>query len=393
MDDDMVQISAQEFFRSKNVSPFIMFRPKCRHLFELPHELIIEIFTYMYMYQEPRNKKNVMISKQWYQFAWSVLVRDLVLNPNQLVRLTNNHHALHKVQPHVVTVNVTIWGYEHVALHSLGGWMLDLVYRYHIKVNEAVDRLINTLRHSPRLRSFWMRVNQSWLDPITLQGLVESPFYCEIPVASEGELPVAMSKPPLVFPVDKVLLTNITELALDTGFDYCKSSPRHICCLINSHFQSLKTLRYRSRNICPDLLKPPADNGRQLKLGQIIINLDVPEDRDVERGHQGYQQSHHAQACFYYQRPAIRAQRPLDGILTLRSEIKRALKKLIPHMRDPEMVRLIYRNHEPTTTLFPGNNHRRVFALDVLTNKRIMLSWERYDWAWTAGEWEQDPTE
>ncbi|KAK3998069.1 hypothetical protein QBC44DRAFT_386300 [Cladorrhinum sp. PSN332] len=383
--DDLIEISAAEFWSSiwakrKPGHDLNLVRRKCRHLFDLPTELVLETFSYLEPKTFREGLETLTISKQWYEFAWPMLIRDLDLTADKLVYLTHNPAILDRIKPHVVAVKVVIDGYEHFALHGSPSAslsipdMLRLVGKYHTRVNHSLRALMAMLRQSPRLRSVDVRVHEVRTHS-TLKALfnrrpwrVKEHRHVLKPAPSKWS-----ESPPLLFAIP--FGSRITDLTLDTGFDYCKFSAglKHVCSVINSQLPSLRSLRYRTRYICPLLLEIP-EKEPQLKLKEVIINLDVPEDPWV-RGR--YKDEHHARPCKCYRAQPRR--NALDAAIELRQLIKTKLTELATRMKTPQMVRLIYLDEI----------RYRAYAHDILTDKRMMLKWKEYDWDYAQGNWAQ----
>lgn len=186
----------------------------------------------------------LLVSKSWYKLAEPVLLKDLVLNANQLRQIPEK--ALEKLTFFLQRLTIDM---EHTP-----DWHTD---------DELNDGFSQLLPRCVRLTAFALRA-PSHFDP-------------DKPLAPVTKYLGSWSPIGLF---DTLHLSTISDLVIDTcGSEFQRGV--HICPRIALKIPSLRSIRLRMHNICPRVL----ELAHESKIESIIINLSLKEH---DRFHAGF---------------------------------------------------------------------------------------------------------
>jgi hypothetical protein len=163
----------------------------------------------------------------------------------------------------------------------------------------------------------------------------------------------------LYAPTIRAILSTKNLTILD--LDLCGILPRrrkgncHICTSVAALLATLRRLRLRLREICPDALNPP-EHDAKIRLNEVLVNLSLSRESPLTRS------AIHARRCG----PSSRG-----GSLHLIADMEQQAALLTTQMAAPKMARAL--THVPT---IPEVEMR---AFDILTLKTFRLAADA-DW-------------
>jgi hypothetical protein len=225
---------------------------------KLPPELLLDILSYLGTEFFIQDIQRLAISKQWYDTAMRVFLRDLHFTTRSLERFTKDETVLMGSQPYVATVKLYLAAFNDVlpCPQTDDHPEHELIYKWTDQLNSSLEKLAAALQRCPHMWSLSVVARE--------------------PLHSMGNAMVAL------------LSVNLTSLDFDTASsDHSSYGPREddvdLCRCINALLPTLRRLRCRMDCICESLLEtPPQDT--PLKLEEVIVNLSISGLSDITTG-------------------------------------------------------------------------------------------------------------
>lgn len=310
-------------------------------LLQLPPEILLQVLCLVGSDFFAASVDRLSVSKQWFDIAYPVFLGDVTLTSKALDRLFSQpikQSTLDSLQRHAGAVQMKLRGFDQwqevsanseVSVRDISKWTARL--------EENLGRLSTLLTGSTRLKV------------LAVQAMPEL-HNTGLSTSRRSYLSLGS--------VDKLLLAdNVTSLDIDfggTALSSRRGSHLHLCEAINVRLPSLRRLRCRLCQICPEILSIDPD-AHYDNLEEVIINLSLSEMTPVEAA---------------YRYPArCNSQRNFTHLLAALEE-RAAL--LAERMRTVKMVRLI--SHSLPSM--------QICAFDALTGRRMRLK--------SLQEWDAD---
>lgn len=313
-------------------------------LLQLPPEILLEVLCHVGSDFFAASVDRLSVSKQWFDIAYPVFLEDVTLTSKALDCLFSRpvkQSTLDGLQRHAGAVQMKLRGFDQWQDASAGAANAEVsvrdISKWTARLEENLGRLSTLLTGSTRLKMLAVQA----MPELQNTGLSTS----RRSYLSLGS-------------VDKLLLAdNVTSLDIDVGGTALSSrrgSHLHLCEAINMRLPTLRRLRCRLCQICPEILSIDPD-AHYDNLEEVIINLSLSEMTPVEAA---------------YRYPArCNSQRNFTHLI---AALEERASLLAERMRTVKMVRLI--SHSLPSM--------QICAFDALTGRRMRLK--------SLQEWDAD---
>ncbi|KAK4160663.1 hypothetical protein QBC43DRAFT_303581 [Cladorrhinum sp. PSN259] len=307
-------------------------------LFQLPPEVIIQIFDLVGSSYFQSDLSRLRVCKQWSEFARTACFRDFHLTRQQLPRLitapessrqlvSNNIERLYlKLKPLEDWDSPNLWNQTVEELQVLAVWADEL----NLLLVDLANKIIKEAR---KLRNLRIQATTGLQVPPP-----ESCGYLYLDTLNT--LLVSASN---LTSLDLDLIGTRLESDLYKGF-------QHVCPTIAALLPTLQCLRLRLRTICADVLKLAQDHSNsRVRLNKLLVNLSLSYESPVITA------ATHSQCCG--------SSSPTGGFLQLKEDLEKQAQTLVAYMAAPKMVRIL--THVP--------HPMALRAFDALTGRTIQL--------------------
>lgn len=317
----------------------------------LSQEIWVNILSHVGTAYFRQDLRRLTVSRKWYNIAWPVLFQDCEFTSESLVTFLGkckNRGFRELIQRYLQSVHLSLNGFTSRRLPSSSpstgpsdpsvptddAETRQNAWEWTGQLGDNQIKLADILKGCKKLHSLGLVAMPEGRDPVV--GLTDRPYLMSLPLWS--------------------LLgsnSNITSLIFDTGGSSIipvikGGETSHLCAKISQMYPNLRQLRCRMNMICPEVLAPPEDS-QDLPLEEVIINLRLKEnDGALGRPSQ----------CFSRRR---RVGSQLAALL------EKAAKDLVPCLRNPRMIRIMY----PALDMYTSDPE--VHCYNALTGERRRL--------------------
>lgn len=329
----------------------------------LSQEIWVNILSHVGTAYFRQDVRRLTVSRKWYNIAWPVLFQDCEFTSESLVTFLGkckDKGFRELIQRYLQSVHLSLNGFTSTKLPSSSpstdpsdpsvptndAETRQNAWEWTGQLGDNQVKLADILKGCKKLHSLGLVAKPEGRDPDV--GLTDRPYLMLLPLWS---LLASTS--------------NVTSLIFDTGgssiIPILKGGETshlctHLCAKISQMYPNLRQLRCRMNTICPKVLTPPEDS-KDLPLEEVVINLRLKED-DGALGRPSQ--------CFSSRR---RVGSQLAALL------EKAAKDLVPYLRNPKMVRLMY----PALDMYTSDTE--IHCYNALTGERRRL---RETDAWDA---------
>lgn len=317
----------------------------------LSQEIWVNILSHVGTAYFRQDVQRLTVSRKWYNIAWPVLFQDCEFTSESLVTFLGkckNKGFRELIQRYLQSVHLSLNGFTSRRLPSSSpspdssdpsvptndAETRQNAWEWTGQLGDNQIKLADILKGCKKLHSLGLLAMPEGRDLVV--GLTDRPYLMSLPLWS--------------------LLgssSNITSLIFDTGGSSIipvikGGETSHLCAKISQMYPNLRQLRCRMNMICPEVLTPPEDS-EDLPLEEVIINLRLNEhDGAMGRPSQ----------C-YSRRRRVGSQ--------LAALLEKAAKDLVPSLRNPKMVRIMY----PALDMYTSDSETHCY--NALTGERRRL--------------------
>ncbi|KAI9676997.1 MAG: hypothetical protein M1817_006836 [Caeruleum heppii] len=322
-------------------------------LLSLPNEILTSILHLAGTSDCRTSCDRLLVCKRWYLLLRAMLLNHLEITASNIGRFPpTSKRAYRHHRQHTRHLSVQLVGYEDweclnrrarkknakgetiVRPPVLPGWTADL--------NLAIISLGELMPSFQRLTHLTFRARNE----VHIAPAAHRDYLWDVSIAS------LLARAPMY---------GLTVLDLDTSGSHFESPNGsgeaegiHVCPLLKRHFSTLRKLRLRMREICPEVVEICLDaQASPLRLEQLIINLSLQEERD------GTVHVTHARRCGGQFHPFLRP--AAAGLLEDMVDAVREARKGMPELK---MARIVSHRDSDLETM----------AVDCLTGQRLLLS-------------------